>query len=84
MINLKEEMNTIMRTFLFFTWSTKKNLKIIKRGYERNHENAQHQILARATKFLTGLCLLFMYVKYDFQRKNNITLDQILAPNLNV
>ena len=62
----------------------KKNLKIIKGGNEHNHENAEHQILARATKFPTGLYLLFMYVKYDFHRKNTVTLDQVLTPNLNV
>ena len=57
---------------------------MIKGGNEHNYENAEHQILARATKFPTGLYLLFMYVKYEFQRKNTLTLDQVLAPNLNV
>ena len=57
---------------------------MIKGGNEHNYENAEHQILARATKFPTGLYLLFMYVKYEFQRKNTITLDQVLTPNLNV
>ena len=57
---------------------------MIKGGNEHNYENAEHQILARATKFPTGLYSLFMYVKYEFQRKNTLTLDQVLAPNLNV
>ena len=62
----------------------RKNLKMIKGGNEHHHENAEHQILARATKFPTGIYLIYMYVKYDFHRKNTITLDHILAHNLNV
>ena len=57
---------------------------MIKGGNEHHHENAEHQILARATKFPTGIYLIYRYVKYDFHRKNTVTLDHILAPNLNV
>ena len=65
------------------SWTAKKS-KRIKGGNDHHHENAEHQILARATKFPTGIYLIYMYVKYDFHRKNTVTLDHILAPNLNV
>ena len=66
-------MNTIMRTLLF-----KKKSKRIKGGNDHHHENAEHQILA------TRIYLIYMSVKYDFHRKNTVTLNHILAPNLNV
>ena len=55
-----------------------KKSKRIKGGNDHHHENAEHQILA------TRIYLIYMSVKYDFHRKNTVTLDHILAPNLNV
>ena len=76
----KKEFKDDKRRIWIQSWELyfSKKSKRIKGGNDHHHENAEHQILA------TRIYLIYMSVKYDFHRKNTVTLDHILAPNLNV